>query len=173
MIGLKLPSRPAVLGAAFLASLLLFGCHDSDSAGSAPNLVGTKPSFQLQTLEGRPLGPKDFPGQVVVLDFWATWCGPCHIQARILGELYKDYRGRGVQFLGADVGEEAKTVQSFLKSTPLPYAVLVDPKNVSDDLGIYALPTLMVINKKGVVSFFQPGISDADTLRRVLKEAGA
>jgi len=73
MIGVKLPPRPAVLGAAFLASLLLFGCHDSDSAGSAPNLVGTKPSFQLQTLEGRPLGPKDFPGQVVVLDFWGNW----------------------------------------------------------------------------------------------------
>src|SRR4051812_16943587 len=102
----RLPSAPAILGVAFLASLLLFGCRDSDSAnananGGAPRLVGTRPSFQLQTLEGRPLGPKDFPGQVVVVDFWATWCGPCHIQARILGDVYKDYRGKGVQFFAA------------------------------------------------------------------------
>jgi thiol-disulfide isomerase/thioredoxin len=174
MTRIKLPSAHAVLGVAFVASLLLFGCHDSDSAAnSAPRLVGTKPSFQLQTLEGRPLGPKDFPGQVVVIDFWATWCGPCHVQGRILAELYQDYRGKGVQFLAADVGEEAQTVRSFLKTTPVPYAVLLDPKNVSDQLGIYALPTLLVVNKKGVVSFFQPGISDGDTIRRILKEAGA
>jgi hypothetical protein len=55
----------------------------------------------------------------------------------------------------------------------MPYSVLVDPKNVSDQLGIYALPTLMVVNKKGVVSFFQPGIADGPTVRRALKEAGA
>ncbi len=173
---LKLPPARAVLSLAFLGSLLLFGCRDSDSAsasGGAPNVLGTRPSFQLQTLEGRPLGPKDFPGQVVVVDFWATWCGPCHVQARILGELYKDYQGKGVQFLAADSGEEAQTVRAFLKTAPMPYPVLVDPKNVSDQLGIYALPTLMVVNKKGVVSFFQPGIADGPTLRRVLKEAGA
>jgi thiol-disulfide isomerase/thioredoxin len=170
---IKLPSAHAVVGVAFLASLLLFGCQDGDSAPGAAHLVGTRPSFQLQTLEGRMVGPKDFPGQVVVVDFWATWCGPCHVQARILGEVYKDFQGKGVQFLAADVGEEAKTVRSFLKTTPMPYSVLVDPKNVSDQLGIYALPTLMVVNKKGVVSFFQPGIADGPTIRRVLKEAGA
>jgi len=172
MTRLKLPAAPAVLGTAFLASLLLFGCRDGDSA-NAPNLTGTKPAFQLQTLEGRPLGPKDFPGQVVVVDFWATWCGPCHVQARILGDVYQDYRGKGVQFLAADVGEDAQAVRGFLKTTPVPYTVLVDPKNVADDLGVYALPTLMVVNKQGRVSFFQPGISDGDTIRRVLKEAGA
>jgi len=173
MSKLKLPSAHAVVGVAFLASLLLFGCRDGDSAPGTPRLVGTRPSFQLQTLEGRMVGPKDFPGQVVVLDFWATWCGPCHVQARILGEVYKDFQGKGVQFLAADVGEEAKTVRSFLKTTPIPYSVLVDPKNVSDQLGIYALPTLMVVNKKGIVSFFEPGIADGPTIRRVLKEAGA
>jgi thiol-disulfide isomerase/thioredoxin len=173
MTRLKLPSAHAILGVAFLASLLLFGCREGDSAGSAPNLVGTKPTFQLQTLEGRPVGPKDFPGQVVVVDFWATWCGPCHVQARILGDVYKDYRGKGVQFLAADVGEEAQTVKSFLKTTPVPYSVVLDPKNVSDQLGVYALPTLLVVNKKGVISFFQPGIADGPTIRRVLKEAGA
>jgi thiol-disulfide isomerase/thioredoxin len=173
MSAMKLPSAHAILGVAFLASLLLFGCREGNSAGSAPNLVGTRASFQLQTLEGRPLGPKDFPGQVVVVDFWATWCGPCHVQARILGEVYKDYRGRGVQFLAADVGEEAQTVKTFLATMPMPYSVVLDPKNVSDQLGVYALPTLMVVNKKGVISFFQPGIADGPTLRRVLKEAGA
>ncbi len=175
MSRIKLPSALAILSVGFLASLLLFGCRESDSAGNAtPNLVGTKPTFKLPKLTGgQSLGPSSFPGQVVVVDFWATWCGPCHVQGRILEDVAKDYHGKGVRFLAADVGEEAPAVESFLKTTPMTYAdVLLDPKNVSDQLGIYALPTLLVVNKKGVVSYFQPGISDGDTIRRLLKEAG-
>ncbi|HXO19857.1 MAG TPA: TlpA disulfide reductase family protein [Thermoanaerobaculia bacterium] len=166
--------RPA-LTVAFVSSLLLFGCRDGASAGdppSASHVAGTKAAFRLQTLEGRPLGPKDFPGQVVLVDFWATWCGPCHLQARILEDVYREYRGRGVQFLAADVGEEREVVRKFLQSAPIPYTVLLDPQNVADSLGINALPTLMVVDKKGRVSYFEPGISDGDTIRKLLKEAG-
>lgn len=162
----------AVLTAAFACSLLLFGCRDGASAGGAAE--GTKASFRMKTLEGgRSLGPTDFPGQVVVVDFWATWCGPCHVQARILEPIYQDYQGKGVQFLAANVGEEAETVRRFLQSKPLPYTVLIDPGDVAGELGVFALPTLMVVDKKGRVAFFESGIVDGPTLRRVLKEAGA
>jgi len=172
-----LPAR-SVLTAAFVSCLLLFGCRDGATAGApaaagAPPAPGSKVAFELQTLEGRPFGPRNFPGQVVVIDFWATWCGPCHVQQRILEDIYKDYRGKGVQFLAANVGEELETVRGFLKSRPIPYTVLLDPHDVAGQLGINALPTLMVIDKKGKLTFFEAGLTDGDTIRRILRQAGA
>jgi thiol-disulfide isomerase/thioredoxin len=165
-------SARSVLTVAFAASLLLFGCREG-ATGGVP-VPGAKLAFELQTLEGRPMGlPKAFPGQVVIVDFWATWCGPCHVQQRILEDVFKDYRGKGVQFLAADVGEEAETVRQFLKAKPFSYPVLVDPHDVAGQLGISALPTLMVIDKKGKLSFFEAGLTDGDTIRRVLHQAGA
>ena len=180
-----LRSGRSVLVAAALAPLLLSGCANDKpidqtakpaaGGGAAP---ATKPEakadFQLASIDGRQIGPKSFPGQVVVVDFWATWCMPCRLQAEILEPVYRDYKGRGVQFLATNVGEEADQVKKFLKAKPFPYPVLLDPKQATaDKLGIVALPTLMVVDKKGEVAYFQSGIADGDTLREILKKAGA
>ena len=164
-------SARSVLTAAFVSSLLLFGCRDGASAGApAP---GSKVTLEFQTLEGRPFVTKDYSGQVMVVDFWATWCGPCHVQQRILESLFKDYQGKGVQFLAANTGEELATVRSFLKAKPISYTVVMDPHDVAGQLGINALPTLMVIDRKGKLTFFEVGLTDGDTLRRILRQAGA
>jgi thiol-disulfide isomerase/thioredoxin len=164
------PRRSTLFAALF--SLLLLGCQDGASAGNG-GAMGSQPEFKLKTLDGRKLGPADFKGQVVVVDFWATWCGPCHIQARILEPIHEDYKGKGVQFLAANVGEDEATVRGFVKDKPFPYPVLLDAEStVSGKLGVVALPTLMVIDKKGKVSFLQAGVVDGPSLRRVLKEAG-
>jgi thiol-disulfide isomerase/thioredoxin len=164
-------SRRSVLMLAALFSLMLFGCKDA--VGGSKGAVGAKPEFQLKTLDGRKLGPKDFPGQVVVVDFWATWCGPCRIQARILEPIHHDLEGKGVQFLAANVGEDEATVQGFLKSKPFPYPVLLDTDSeISSSLGIYALPTLMVVDKKGKIALLKSGVVDGPTLRQALKDAG-
>jgi thiol-disulfide isomerase/thioredoxin len=160
-----------ILVTALAGSLLLLSCGDGSSASKAP---AVKTNFRLQTLDGRTLGPKDFGGQVVVVDFWATWCLPCRLQAEILEPVYKDFKGRGVQFLAANVGEEKDVVKQFLKGKPFPYPVLLDPKqSVATDLGVLGLPTLLIIDKKGKVSYFQSGIADGDTLRQIIKQAGA
>src|SRR5262245_32382684 len=93
------------LALAFTLTLMLLGCPDGQS-GAAGAARQVKTDFEFKTLEGCPLGPKDFRGQVVVVDFWATWCGPCHIQRKILEPIYRDYRGKGVQFLAPNVGED-------------------------------------------------------------------
>jgi thiol-disulfide isomerase/thioredoxin len=162
--------RSSILLSAVVLSLLLFGCQEGATAGGA---VGSKPQFRLKTLDGRSLGPGDFPGQVVLVDFWATWCGPCQIQAKILESLHGDYKGKGVQFLAANVGEDEDTVKDFLEKRPFPYPVLLDPDDsVSSDLGVYALPTLMIVDKKGKISSIEPGLADGPTLRQMLKKAG-
>jgi len=165
--------KPAVLLLALVSTLVLFGCRNEATAGpdAAP---AVKADFRLKAVDGRTLGPKDFAGQVVVIDFWATWCGPCHIQARILEPLYREYKGRGVQFLAANIGEDSATVKEFLREKPIPYPVLLDPEDtISGKLGIQGLPTLMVVDKKGKVSYFRTGLADGETLRKVIKQAGA
>jgi peroxiredoxin len=160
--------------APFLASLLLLACSDGFSADGPPEgsrKVNT--DFRLKTTDGRTLGPRDFPGKVVVVDFWATWCTPCRIQAQILEPVWKELKGRDVQILAADMGEPEPTVRSFLKESPFPYPVLLDSDSkVSDALGIMALPTLLVIDRKGVARYMQPGLTDGDTVRRIIQQAG-
>jgi thiol-disulfide isomerase/thioredoxin len=169
----SLSRRSSVLMLAAFLSVLLFGCREGATAGSGEAAVGGKTEFRLKTMDGRTLGPRDFPGQIVLVDFWATWCGPCQIQARILESLHGDFKGK-VQFLAANVGEDEATVKSFLQKKPFPYPVLLDPDDtVSSTLGVYALPTLMIVDKKGKILFIQPGVADGPTLRQVLAKAGA
>ena len=174
MMSLSRPlrSRRSIVLVAAFASFFLLSCREGAAVGGPK--TGSKVEFQLQSVDGRTLGPKDFRGQVIVVDFWATWCGPCHLQARILEPIYRDFKGRGVQFLAANVGEEPETVKSVLKNKPFPYPVLLDPKDdVASNLGVYALPTLLVVDTKGRLAFFRSGIADGDTLRQVIKQAGA
>jgi cytochrome c biogenesis protein CcmG/thiol:disulfide interchange protein DsbE len=154
-----------------LAASLLLACADGSTAG-AGTAIGGKPGFRLKTTDGRVLGPVDFLGQVVVVDFWATWCAPCHLQAQILDPVSKDLKGRGVQFLAADLGEPEEIVKGFLAANPLPYPVLLDSDSkVSDSFNITALPTLMVIDKKGRLSFLRAGIADGDTVKQIIRHA--
>jgi thiol-disulfide isomerase/thioredoxin len=160
--------RSAALALTF--SALLLACADGSSAGGGQ--LGSKPEFRLKTMDGRVIGPKDFPGKVVVVDFWATWCAPCHLQAQILAPVVQDFRGKPVQFLAADVGEPEDTVRSFLRASPYPYPVLLDPDNkVSDGFGINALPTLMVVDRAGRIAFLRAGLTDGETLRRLIRQA--
>ena len=151
-----------------VASMLLLAC-----GGTAGASRDSKLAFRLKTTDGRTLGPSDFPGQVVVVDFWATWCAPCRIQAQILEPVVRDLQGHGVQFLAADMAEPEDTVRGFLKQNPFPYPVLLDSDGkISDDLGITALPTLMVVDKRGGLRYLQPGLADGDTIKRIIQEAG-
>ena len=105
----------------------------------------------------------------MIVDFWATWCVPCRMQAAILEDLHAEYAPRGVQFLAVDVSEDRQTVESFLKQNPLPYPVLLDSEDkVSSALGLMALPTLMVRDETGKVVYFEAGVVGKDRLKKLL-----
>ena len=132
------------------------------------------PDFRLASLDGGTIGPQDYQGDVVLVELWATWCGPCRLQARFLEELHQELDGNGVHFLAVSVGEDEETVREFIEDTPFPYPVLLDPE---DTLGqryqIYGLPTVMIIDRQGNVSFLETGISDTARLKVALEAAGA
>lgn len=163
-----------------LMVLLLAACSGEGTRAGAEN--GTAGSaahaphadFRLATLDGVELGPPDFRDRVVLIDFWATWCVPCHAQAEVLAEVWDDVRGERVQFLAVDVGETEEKVRSFVDRSPFPYPVLLDPESrVADSLGVISLPTLMVVDRAGEVTYFEAGIITEEELRRLIAGAGA
>lgn len=139
----------------------------SDRSGAAASVT-----FRLETLSGARLGPPDYAGQVVLLDFWATWCVPCRAQAATLEAVYDDYRDRGVQFLAIDQGEERDRVRRFTDERPFPYPVLLDPtEEVGRSFEVVALPHLVVIDRRGAVTYSEPGLASEELVRRLLDEA--
>jgi thiol-disulfide isomerase/thioredoxin len=130
------------------------------------------PDFRRPDLSGAPVALSDFRDRVVLLDFWATWCGPCHLQHEILEPLYEDYRGRGVVFLGVNINEDEQTVGEFTRDRPQPWPVLLDPEGtLTVPYQVYTLPTLVIVGRDGKVTFHSMQLADGPTLRRALERA--
>lgn len=170
------PIFGAVVLLAAVATLLGWQLGNSELPQSPPAEASPYPpllsEFRLPSLEGRQLGPGDFAGQAVLVEFWATWCGPCHVQAKILAALYEDLRDRDVAFLAVSVGEDEETVRRFVEERPFSYPVLLDERSsVADGASIYALPTLLILDRHGNVVFLQSGITPRRTLESVLERA--
>lgn len=145
-------------------------------AAAAPEAPAGRPApdFRLATLDGQRLGPPDFPGQVVLVEFWATWCSPCRLQAKYVEELHRELAGNGVSFLAVNVGEDEATIREYVEKRPFPYPVLFDPEDsMSARYQLFGLPTVMIVDRQGEITYLETGLRDADKLRHELREAGA
>ena len=159
-----------------LASVGMTSCRSpSPGAGeeSGNTVTSPAPAFDLAGLDGERYRLSDFSGQVVLIEFWATWCGPCRLQAEILSRLYEEVGGTGeVEFLAVSLGEPEETVREFVRKDPFPYPVLLDTKEaLGYALEVYALPSVMIVDRIGGISFLRPGISDGETMRRGIEAA--
>jgi len=164
---------PILVLCCLVGLLSILACEAAPPVPASPGVGGMVPDFRLASLDGGEVALADLRGKVVLMDFWATWCKPCHVQSRILLPLYEDFKDRGVVFLAVDSGEDEETVRSFVGGNPIPYPVLLDPE---DDVGlaleIFALPTVVVLDGNGKITYMNTGIADADTLRREIERAG-
>ncbi len=117
----------------------------------------TAPEFTLNTLEGKPVSLSEFRGRPVVLEFWATWCGPCRHQFPKMARLHEQYEGE-VQFLMVNTAEDAATVRAFAEQVEVPGIILMDPTDkVGERYGTRILPSLFFIDADGVVQAAVPG----------------
>ncbi|MEM8964707.1 MAG: TlpA disulfide reductase family protein [Acidobacteriota bacterium] len=132
------------------------------------------PDFRIPTLDSGLLGPPDFPKQVVVVEFWATWCGPCFTQADYLKEINERWADRGVQILAVNVGESEGKVRNFVTDSPFPYPVLLDTdETIFGRFGVNGLPTVMVVDTQGAISYLHVGLTGVDRLEEEIIAAGA
>jgi thiol-disulfide isomerase/thioredoxin len=141
-------------------------------SGTGHSPVERLAELRLPSLDGTLGGPADHRGQVVLLDFWASWCNPCRAQAKVLELLAEDFPSHEVQFFAVNVGESAETVSDYVASAPFPYPVLLDETGeTSSEIGVYGLPTVMVLDREGQLVFSQSGIRGRGELAEVLRSA--
>jgi peroxiredoxin/outer membrane protein assembly factor BamB len=119
----------------------------------SPLLGKAAPPIDLELLDGKRFNLADHAGKdIVMLDMWATWCGPCRRELPLLAEIAHDYRSKGVAFYAVNLSEEKKTVDEFVKKENLNVNVALDSDgNVGNAYGADSIPLLVLIDKGGVV----------------------
>lgn len=122
------------------------------SAPPPPATGAPAPEFSVTTLDGAQLGLADLKGQVVLLDFWATWCPPCVASLPALGRLHEQFADRGFSVLGVNQEPEAVArVRGFVTARDLRFPVVVDPGEISEMYGVHTLPTSFLVDQDGVI----------------------
>ena len=130
------------------------------------------PDFTLKSRDGKNVRLSDLRGQVVLLNFWASWCGPCRQEMPILDEIHNKYKALGFSVLGVNLDVKSKKAINYLKDTPVSFPVLYDPKgDVSVQYGVQAMPSTVIIDKDGNVRFLHEGYKSGyeDDYRKQIK----
>jgi len=135
------------------------------------------PDFSLPDQSGATVALKDFDGQVVLINFWASWCGPCREEMPLLDELHKRYAPLGFTMLGVNVEEDSAAADRFLQGLPVSFPVLYDRENsVSKLYEVIAMPSSVLVGRDGRVRYkhhgYEPGNENdyQDQIRMLVRE---
>ena len=133
---------------AFMRSLLFVGLL----LVAVPVLAGDglAPDFTLKSRGGENIKLSELRGEVVMLNFWASWCGPCRQEMPLLDGLYRRYKAMGFRLLGVNVDEDSAAARALLDEIPVSFTILFDPRNrLADRYAIEAMPTTILIDRDG------------------------
>jgi cytochrome c biogenesis protein CcmG/thiol:disulfide interchange protein DsbE len=161
---------------ATFAILLLCGCGGQDE--STPLVSRAAPDFALKDLNGRVYRLADYKGHVVLLNFFATWCGPCRQEIPHLLKLRQKFGDQGVEVIGVSLDHEIDTVlRPFIQRYGITYPVLLGTREVVLDYGgIRGIPTTFVIDHNGTISDYFAGMPPSylieESVTKLLKQKG-
>ena len=131
-----------------------------------PMPAGTHaPAFSTTTIQGKPLSLASLRGKVVLLDYWATWCGPCRMATPTLQALHKQFARQGLRVVGlsVDQADSLAQVKPFVKAFGMTYLVSASPAlngRAAQAYHVNGIPSQYLIDKKGVVRWSQSGYSE-------------
>jgi peroxiredoxin len=131
------------------------------------------PDFALKSLDGTNLRLNEYRGQVVLINFWATWCGPCRQEMPLLEQIDKRYRDAGFTVLGVNVEGKAGPAQELASKAGVTFPVLVDAdQKVSELYQLESMPSSVVVDRDGVVRYVHRGYKPGDEAKylEVVKE---
>jgi peroxiredoxin len=164
-------STPRFLKQTAMALVLLAGTAFAADAG------GPAPSFTLAALTGQQAALSQYKGQVVMVNFWATWCGPCQQEMPLLDQMYKKYKPAGFTLIGVNVDKEGPAVKELMARKPVSFPVLLDPANqVSKAYHVNEMPSSVFIDRKGEIRYihrgYRPGDENEyqDRIRQLIRE---
>jgi len=146
-----------VVVALVAALMLYFGYHQARRTGadSATRLTQSAlaPDFSLESLDGKSLRLSDLRGKAVLLNFWATWCGPCKIEMPWFVDLQNQYGSQGLQIVGVAMDDASKEdISKFAKDMGVNYPILIGKESVGDQYGgVPALPESFLISRDGKI----------------------
>lgn len=151
---------PCSLQRLLTACLILLMCL---SLAGAASVKGPAPNFTLKSLGGKNLKLSEMTGDVVLINFWASWCGPCREEMPLLNALHNKYEPLGFTVLGVNVEEQLDGAMSFLKNVPVDFPILLDDKNkVSRQYKVIAMPTTVVVDRDGNMRYLHEGYKPGD-----------
>ena len=131
------------------------------------------PDFTLDSLDGKTVTLSGYKGQAVLLNFWATWCGPCKIEMPWFVELQKEYGPKGLQIVGVAMDDAGKDeIDKFVKEMGVNYPILVGKESVADQYGgVNVLPTTFFIDRDGKIVAREFGLQSRSVFVDHIKQA--
>jgi len=121
------------------------------------------PGFSLTSSAGRPVDLAQYKGQVVMLNFWASWCGPCRQEMPLLDSIYKKYSKLGFTMIGVNVEPDPGLANKWLQATPVSFPILYDTESkVSKLYDVAGMPSTVIIDRQGKVRVIHKGYKPGD-----------
>jgi len=174
----------AALGLAFATLPFVPACSRTSSSATGKAATSStgkcdakaKPAnldFTLKDMNGRDVRLADYKGKVVLLNFWATWCGPCKYEIPMFVEIQDKYRDKGVAFLGLSVDDEPEKLRPFAAQYNINYPLLVGlgRDDVQEAFGpMWGIPVTFMISRDGLICRRQMGIATKEQLEREIRE---
>ena len=144
-----------------LRALLLATVMATPALAVTPS--GPAPKFQLPSMAGPTVNLDQYKGQVVMINFWASWCGPCRQEMPLLEKMHAKYKPMGFTMLGVNVEPDSNLAVNWLKTTPVTFPILFDTKSeVSKLYNVMGMPSTVIIDRKGNLRWLHRGYKPGD-----------
>ena len=132
------------------------------------------PAFTLDVVangETPRLSLADLKGKPVLLDFWATWCGPCQAEAPVVNKVAQRFKDRGLAVVGVNTSDEPGRAAPWARGKGITFPIVYDPNDVAPKYGVENLPTLVLVSKEGKILAVRTGVTSDSELERLVTSA--
>jgi thiol-disulfide isomerase/thioredoxin len=130
------------------------------------------PNFSYKTASGETIDLSKLQGKVVVVNFWATWCGPCRREIPDMIEVYNAYKSKGLEIVGVSLDKGGwKDVTPVVKKMNIPYPVVLDEQSIAGKFGDFQyIPTTFFVDRKGNIASMKTGMMTKEEFEKKVKE---